>query len=165
MQDRSLVIEVAWGWCGLRRSEAGLTRSTLPVPSRDAAWRPVSEGAPWDGEDALLCAAGDLFGAYFRGERLDFGLPLDMRRLGRFAQDILSACAQIPYGQTRSYGEVAALAGAPGAARAAGQALARNPLPILVPCHRVIGADGRLVGFGAGLEMKRRLLALERDGR
>ncbi len=171
MQDRRsgfsarlLIVEVSWGWCGLRRSEAGLTRSTLPQPTRDAALRLVADEAAWDDRDALLCEAGELLKSYFAGERPDFALPLDLSGLRRFSRDVLRACARIPRGETRSYGEVAAMAGAPRAARAAGQALARNPLPIFVPCHRVIGADGKLVGFGAGLEMKRRLLALEESG-
>lgn len=159
---RLLIVEVRWGWCGLRRSQAGLTRSTLPWPTRDAALGLVADEAAWDEQDALLRDAGELLKSYFAGESPDFALPLDLSGLRRFSRDVLRACARIPRGETRSYGEVAAMAGAPRAARAAGQALARNPLPIFVPCHRVIGADGKLVGFGAGLEMKRRLLALER---
>jgi len=168
---RLLIVEVSWGWCGLRRSEAGLTRSTLPQSTRDAASKLVaacgqapSSAPAWDDRDALLCEAGELLKSYFAGERPDFALPLDLSGLRRFSRDVLRACARIPRGETRSYGEVAAMAGAPRAARAAGQALARNPLPIFVPCHRVIGADGKLAGFGGGLEMKRRLLALEESG-
>jgi len=156
-----LVAQVEWGWCGVRRTEEGLSRSTLPSPNREAAFELVGEGAKWDGEDELLSQARELLQAYFRGERVSLNLALHLSGLEAFSRRILRACAQIPYGQTRSYGEVAAMAGAPRASRAAGQALARNPLPIFVPCHRVIGADGKLVGFGAGLDMKRRLLALE----
>ncbi len=81
--------------------------------------------------------------------------------LDPFDARALAAARKIPYGQVRTYGWLAEAAGRPGAARAAGQAVARNPFPIIIPCHRVIAADGRLGGFGGGLEMKRKLLELE----
>ena len=99
---------------------------------------------------------------YFDGEALRFDLPVAPAGMGPFGLRVLAACAQIPWGETRSYGEIAAAAGSPRGARAAGQALGRNPVPVIVPCHRVIGADGSLVGFGSGLDTKQRLLALER---
>lgn len=161
MGEGFLIVRVPWGWCGLRGSEAGLRRSTLPLATREDAAGLVAEGAAWDERDSLLHEAGELLRQYFEGEEVDLRLPLDLRGRGSFSRDVLRACAQIPYGQTRSYGELAAMAGKPTAARAVGQMMARNPLALFVPCHRVIGADGSLGGFGAGLEMKRRLLALE----
>ncbi|MFW5867590.1 MAG: methylated-DNA--[protein]-cysteine S-methyltransferase [Armatimonadota bacterium] len=92
---------------------------------------------------------------------MSFDLPVALEGVTEFGARVLRACAEIPWGETRSYGEIARAAGSPRASRAVGQALGRNPIPIIVPCHRVIGADGSLVGFGSGLTMKRRLLELE----
>jgi methylated-DNA-[protein]-cysteine S-methyltransferase len=104
-------------------------------------------------------------GEYFAGERTAFDLPL--RPVGSgFELAVWDQLARIPYGETRSYGSVAAVLGEPGGAQAVGAANGRNPLAIVVPCHRVIGADGSLVGFGGGLPRKRFLLDLEqRDSR
>jgi methylated-DNA-[protein]-cysteine S-methyltransferase len=101
---------------------------------------------------------------YFQGMRRSFQLPLDLDG-SPFQLKVWSALLEIPYGETRSYGEVAASVGVPRAARAVGQANGRNPLPIVVPCHRVIAADGSLGGFGSGLDIKRMLLELESGGR
>ena len=100
---------------------------------------------------------------YFAGERTTFELPLSAGGTP-FQQRVWRALAAIPYGETVSYGELAATIGAPHAARAVGLANGRNPIPIVVPCHRVIGADGRLTGYGGGLERKWALLELERRG-
>ena len=87
--------------------------------------------------------------------------PLAWDTLAPFSRRVLFKLADVPFGRTISYGELAGLAGAPGAARAVGQVMARNPWPLIVPCHRVVGADGRLTGFGPGLAMKEYLLRLE----
>jgi methylated-DNA-[protein]-cysteine S-methyltransferase len=101
--------------------------------------------------------------AYFAGDLRDFDLPLDM--VGTpFQQRVWRALLQIPYGRTRSYSEIARGIGAPSAVRAVGAANGANPIPIVVPCHRVIGAGGNLVGYGGGLPLKQRLLALESGG-
>lgn len=96
---------------------------------------------------------------YFAGRRQRFDVPLDLPPGGR--RRVWLALGEIPYGRTTTYGELARKLGAPGAARAIGRACATNPLPVLLPCHRVLGADGSLTGFGGGLETKRRLLELE----
>jgi methylated-DNA-[protein]-cysteine S-methyltransferase len=98
---------------------------------------------------------------YFAGTRTAFDLDVDMVLMTPFARRILTATAAIPFGATRTYGEVAALAGSPGAARAAGGALGSNPIPIVVPCHRVLARDGSLHGYAGGLGRKRLLLELE----
>ncbi len=99
-------------------------------------------------------------GEYFAGRRTTFELPL--RPIGNdFQLAVWAELARIPYGETRSYGSVARAIGDPGAAQAVGAANGQNPLPIVVPCHRVIGADGRLVGYGGGLARQRFLLDLE----
>ena len=97
---------------------------------------------------------------YLKGERQVFDLPLSP--VGTpFQLEVWKALGDIPFGQTRTYGEIAAAIGRPGAARAVGMANHRHPLPILIPCHRVVGADGALTGYAGGIEMKRALLALE----
>lgn len=99
---------------------------------------------------------------YFAGRRRRFDLPLDLSAVpGRFGRRVLEACAAIPYGHVSSYREMAARAGSPGAVRAAGNALGANPIPIVVPCHRVLRSGGGLGGYTGGLHRKQRLLALE----
>lgn len=98
---------------------------------------------------------------YFAGRRRSFSFPLDMRLAGGFARRILQATARIPYGATLSYGQVAEEAGSPRAFRAAGTALGKNPLPIVVPCHRVLHAGGGLGGYTGGVKRKRALLEVE----
>lgn len=115
----------------------------------------------WEPSDApFLRQAATQIEEYFNGKRRKFNLDL-MPTGTPFQLDVLAALAVIPYGETRSYGEIAAQIGRPRAVRAVGAANGRNPLPIVIPCHRVIGADGRLTGFGGGLETKRYLLDLE----
>jgi len=97
---------------------------------------------------------------YFAGKRKAFNLPLDMRGT-QFQKNVWEALLAIPFGQTRSYGELAKQLGTPLASRAVGAANGRNPISIVVPCHRVIGASGKLTGFAGGLETKARLLSLE----
>ena len=98
---------------------------------------------------------------YFAGSRTRFELELDWALIGPFARRVLARTAAIPYGSHASYGEIAAEAGSPRGARAAGNALGSNPIPIVIPCHRVLHAGGGLGGYGGGLERKRWLLALE----
>jgi len=98
---------------------------------------------------------------YFAGRRRDFAVPVDLRLAPGFARRVLAACAKLPYGETSSYGKVARAAGNERAARAAGNALGANPIPIVVPCHRVLHAGGGLGGYTGGLGRKEHLLALE----
>jgi methylated-DNA-[protein]-cysteine S-methyltransferase len=99
--------------------------------------------------------------AYFALRRRDFNLPIDWSLVRGFSARVLRETARIPFGRVRSYGQVAAEAGSPRAARATGNALGSNPIPIVVPCHRVLHADGGLGGYSGGLDRKRYLLALE----
>jgi methylated-DNA-[protein]-cysteine S-methyltransferase len=98
---------------------------------------------------------------YFEGRRQAFDLPIDLEAVGDFQRTVLHRLALVPFGTVTTYGALAADAGRPRAARAVGAAMNRNPLPIVLPCHRVVGADGRLVGYGGGLERKVALLRLE----
>jgi methylated-DNA-[protein]-cysteine S-methyltransferase len=98
---------------------------------------------------------------YLNGERIGFKVPFDLGPQPPFIGQALKQCSKIPYGSSRSYAELAEITGNPRAARAVGQAMARNPIPVVVPCHRVLTSDGHLGGFGCGLDWKRFLLKLE----
>jgi methylated-DNA-[protein]-cysteine S-methyltransferase len=97
---------------------------------------------------------------YFEGRRREFDLPLDLR-VAPFHEAVLHELARVPYGRTETYGSLAAKVGRPKAARAVGTVMNRNPIPIVLPCHRIIGANGSLTGYGGGLHVKRALLELE----
>lgn len=111
-------------------------------------------------EDAVLARAAKQLGEFFDGRRRHFDLPLAASGT-QFQREVWSQLTKIPFGEVRSYRDIAAEIGRPTAVRAVGAANGRNPLPIVVPCHRVIGADGSLTGFAGGLERKRQLLVLE----
>jgi methylated-DNA-[protein]-cysteine S-methyltransferase len=110
---------------------------------------------------AVLADAVHQLEEYCAGTRMEFELPLMFERGSDFERAVWKAIAEIPYGETQSYGAIARSVGEPGGAQAVGLACNRNPLPIIVACHRVIGSDGKLVGFGGGLDRKRWLLQLE----
>lgn len=120
--------------------------------------------ADWHRDDNAFDDARAQLSSYFAGERTQFDLPLDLRRGTVFQQQVWAALLAIDYGTTTSYGAVAATLGlVPGASRAVGLANGRNPVSVVVPCHRVIGADGNLTGYGGGLDRKRWLLAHEAE--
>ena len=112
-------------------------------------------------EDAdVLNEAERQLSAYFLGKRKTFTLPLSLPDKGFYSR-VWGLLAEIPYGETRSYSELAAAAGSPKAVRAAGMACHTNPIPIFIPCHRVLGKNGSLTGYAGGIELKRALLQLE----
>jgi methylated-DNA-[protein]-cysteine S-methyltransferase len=151
-----LTIESPIGPLTLIASHDGLCGVRFP----NDPLRPETDG-PVDPDHPVLVEAARQLAEYFAGERQEFDLPL--RPAGtEFQLAAWRALTRIPYGRTVSYGEQARRLGLAGKARAIGAANGRNPLPIVVPCHRVIGADGRLVGFGGGLEVKAWLLDHER---
>lgn len=123
------------------------------APEVDPAWKA-------DPASALLRDCARQVDEYLRGARRAFDLPLAPEG-SEFQRRVWIEIARIPYGQTLSYAELAARAGAPGAARAAGAATGRNPHSIIVPCHRVVGSDGSLTGYAGGIERKTRLLRIE----
>jgi methylated-DNA-[protein]-cysteine S-methyltransferase len=125
----------------------------------DQTYEPSHAG--WSPDPGAFADAVDQLDAYFAGELIDFDVELDLGGT-EFQQRVWKALLTIPYGETRSYGEIAEQIGAPGAARAVGLANGHNPVAIIVPCHRVIGAGGQLTGYGGGLDRKQALLELER---
>jgi methylated-DNA-[protein]-cysteine S-methyltransferase len=154
--------ELSIGRVGLASSERGLARLFLPIElsGRDRrllrAFGPV-ELRPDDGRNAEARAQVE---AYLAGERRDFELPLDPRGTP-FQLAVWRAVEQVGYGQTATYGQIAERVGQPRAVRAVGAANGDNPLPIVVPCHRIVGSAGELTGYGGGLPLKERLLGLE----
>jgi len=128
------------------------------VQFTDAARVPARTGE--EGETPVLAAARRQLGEYFAGRRTEFDLPLAPRG-EPFQRRVWDLLGTIPYGETRSYGDLARELGDVGYAQAVGAANGRNPIAVVVPCHRVIGADGSLTGYAGGLERKRSLLALE----
>ena len=123
----------------------------------------ICEGGSYEEGGAHNEATARHLDSYFKGEMKDFDVPLDMAGTA-FQRTVWKQLTAIPYGTTWSYGEVAAAIGRPSASRAVGHANGCNPVSIIVPCHRVIGSNGRLVGYGGGLDRKRALLALEASG-
>ncbi len=155
-----LIFETAIGTCGVTWSELGLTEVLLPRT------RSLT-GERHTGASAVPGAVGDAIGAIVAlldGQRLDLrDVALDERALDDFRRRVYAATREVGPGQTATYGEIARAIDAPGAARSVGAALGQNPYPIVVPCHRVLAADGSLHGFSApgGIRTKRRLLAIE----
>ena len=149
------VVKTCAGDVQLAYTEHGLYALELPG-ARPAGGKVAGvEDPPWLQKLALDLAA------YFRGEAVQFSCPLDESGYPPFILKILREAAKIPYGHRTSYGELAAQAGSPRAARAVGQAMVRNRTPLVIPCHRVLCSDGTLGGFGYGLPWKERLLNLE----
>ncbi|HET9894856.1 MAG TPA: methylated-DNA--[protein]-cysteine S-methyltransferase [Streptosporangiaceae bacterium] len=141
-------------------SENGkLTGLYMEVSGHPPAQETLGERVGAADDDVLVKAASQLE-AYFNGELTDFDLPLELEGTG-FQRTVWASLLDIPYGQTISYGELARRIGQPTASRAVGLANGRNPISIVVPCHRVVGANGSLTGYGGGLDRKRFLLALE----
>lgn len=138
------------GVLGVAVDEVGLCGVRFAVP-------PGTQAAA----SGLATVAADQLAAYFAGELTDFELPLSTRAGSEFERAVWCAIAAIPYGEMRTYGQIAADVGDRDAARAVGVACNHNPHPVVVPCHRVVGAGNKLVGFGGGLPRKKFLLALE----
>lgn len=147
-------------------SERGLTRVAFASQGHDQVLTQLAvtiSPRVLEAPQRLAPAAREL-AEYFDGHRRAFDLPLDLTTTGEFRRTVQQLLPTVAYGHTVSYTELAALAGRPAAVRAVGTACATNPLPVVVPCHRVLRGDGSLGGYLGGLEAKRTLLQLERDG-
>jgi len=161
---RHRIFETAWGFCGVVAGPRGVLRTFLPQSSHRGLERSIRREPGDSEEDAGLLS--DLVAevqAYFRGEPAWFEVELDLGGISSFRRRVLEACRSIPRGQTASYAELARQAGSPRATRAAGSAMAHNPCPLVIPCHRVVRSDGSLGGFSStrGVRQKQRLLMLE----
>lgn len=139
---------------------AGRAGRLMHLRMVDQTYEPSRDG--WESSESAFEDAVAQLGAYFEGDLMEFDLDLDLVGTA-FQRRVWEALLTIPYGQTRSYGQIAQQIGAPGASRAVGLANGHNPIGIIVPCHRVIGANGSLTGYGGGLDRKRSLLALEKN--
>jgi methylated-DNA-[protein]-cysteine S-methyltransferase len=160
------IFETSWGWVGAVGSEKGMLRTSLPELTPDRAVLALEPEV--DQAEERPGAFPDFqqqVEEYLSGQRAEWDVKLDPSRATDFFQRAWEVCRSIPQGETRTYKWLAEQAGKPHAPRAAGQAMARNRFPLIVPCHRVVGSDGKLHGFGGGigLPLKARLLELERQ--
>ncbi len=158
----SAVFNTAMGWVAILGSERGLARVTLPQHSAQKAFKLLGEMAnhATPSPDRFRDIAKRRK-AYFSGHKVLFPDERDPSLATPFQREVWQITRLIPYGETRSYSWLAKKIGKPEAVRAIGQALGRNPLPIIIPCHRVVRNNGKLGGFSGGIEMKRQLLHLE----
>ncbi len=157
---RQRALSTPIGVLTLVASDRGLTNILFESESPEHAGLPSDLPAADDGDETLDVAATQLE-EYFAGTRREFDVSLDL--IGTdFQRQAWLALADVPYGETTTYGAQAERIGRPGASRAVGGANGQNPVPIVLPCHRIIGADGSLTGFGGGLDLKQRLLDHER---
>ncbi len=161
-----MLFETALGVCGIAWSEAGLTRVQLPDRDAAATAARLAKSAKRAGGavPAHATDAAELLADYANGEDVDFsGVFLDFTGIATFETAVYYALRKVGRGETVTYGELAGLAGSPGAAQAVGTAMARNPWPVVVPCHRVLAAGNKPGGFSApgGLVTKAKLLAME----
>lgn len=154
---KNCLLALSFGHATQRAAIKALTRNLKPSSSA-AGW--IEYECIQTEDDPLA----EQLVAFAKGEPVEFeDLPVDSNHLTDFGQKVIAACRAIPYGETRTYGQLASQAGSPGAARAVGSVMARNRVPLVVPCHRVVPASGKLGGFSApqGVSMKKRLLEME----
>jgi methylated-DNA-[protein]-cysteine S-methyltransferase len=168
MTDKQLkfaIFHVKWGYFGILTAQNTLLRSCLPAPSRAVAKKHLLRDITRAKADSsLLPHLQQKITAYFKGTYVDFSdVRADLSHLTPFAGQVLLTCAKVKYGQTTTYSHLAQMARSPRAARAVGNILAKNPLPLIIPCHRIIRADGSTGGFTApqGTKLKKRMLKLE----
>ena len=160
---RGLLFETSEGYVGIaldaehRLSEANMPRETLEAAAESLGLSQLHPSEEPEPAQPLI----DRIRRYFAGEPVAFDWPLNLSTLTAFQREALSICATIPYGELRSYGWIADRMDRPKSARPVGGAMGVNPIPIVIPCHRVVGSNGKLVGYGGGMFWKERLLALE----
>jgi methylated-DNA-[protein]-cysteine S-methyltransferase len=161
------LFETAIGTCGVAWNERGLTRLQLPEPDRNATEQRLGAGRPGAGRENPPPRINQAIAAiqrYLAGENVDFcSVAVDLPDASRFHRTVYAATRAVGWGHTASYGELARKAGSPGAARAVGRAMSRNPIPLIIPCHRMLAGGRKIGGFSAygATSTKRRLLALE----
>ncbi len=147
----------------LASTDVGLLRVHFPLLHKQPSklLRKMAPGAEVVRDKAKLKSVARQMKEYLQGKRRTFKLKLDFGNQTSFSRRVLLKTSKIPYGKTVTYGELARSCGCPGGARAVGQVMAKNPLPIIIPCHRVLASDGKLGGYSGGLKYKRMLLDLE----
>lgn len=155
------IFKIQPGWVGVMVSSEGICRLTLPQPGQTEALIELNPPAESIRTDNLFNSLATKLESYFKGNSTDFPFSLDLSGYTQFESLVYKACVRIPYGQTASYGQIARLIGYPKAARAVGQALHKNLVPLIIPCHRVIAANGKTGGFNGGINIKCWLLTLE----
>ncbi len=165
MRQKYVIFRTKWGYFGLAGTEKGLLRTCLPTTPQKAKSLLLKRLQKAEYDTTFLKGLQKQITAYFDGSYVDFdrGVPIALNRLSSFAQRVLKTCRNIRYGETISYGRLAQRAGRSGAARAVGRVMANNPLPLIIPCHRVTCSNGKLGGFSAagGVKLKKRLLLHE----
>lgn len=156
-------VETNWGTFMIASTDTGICQIHFVRENTDTffAWLKNKLGTQGKPNQQLLQDAAGELKEYLQGRRKTFDLPLDLRGT-TFQLSVWTQLRNIPYGETATYGEIAEAVGVPKGARAVGMANHANPVMLMVPCHRVIGSKGELVGFGCGLEMKQKLLSLEK---
>lgn len=169
-EQRYLLIDTPIGACGMAWSDMGIARFQLPHASRELTEARLARCGRIPAVTPLPPAIEDAVAAvqeYMGGRTIDFSsIEVDLTGVPEFHREVYAALRRIPWGGATTYGELASTLGVPGAARAIGQAMGRNPVPVIIPCHRVLASGGLLGGFSApgGRTTKHRLLALERVG-
>lgn len=161
---RAMIFESPWGWVGISETAKGIDAIALPKRSKQAiefGLRTMAGGPVEPGESARLEAARRQLLDYLAGKRNRFDIPLDLSRGTAFQRRVWRTLQRVPFGKLRSYQWIASRVGGRRYARAVGNAVGANPLPIVVPCHRIVAQDASLGGFSSGLPMKRKLLTLE----
>lgn len=163
-----VIFKTKFGYFGLAGSESALCRTYLPEPTRtDIKRRFLGDFPDADFDENYFKDLQEQITGYFEGARVDFSrVPIILEDLSVFSQQILKACREIEIGQTITYSELAKNAGRANADRAVGSVMARNPLPLIIPCHRVIRTDGKMGGFTSpgGIPLKKKMLELEQQG-
>jgi methylated-DNA-[protein]-cysteine S-methyltransferase len=163
---RYTIFKTKLGWFGLLSGSTGLIRSCLPVEDKEAVQRHLLkgiEGAVFDKKPFF--SVEKAVKAYYEGNKVDFSdIQVDLEVFTPFQRHVLAALRNVSYGNTITYGQLAKLAGSPKAARAIGGVMAKNPLPLIIPCHRVIGSNGSPTGFSApgGIQTKLHMINLEK---
>ncbi len=157
------LLETDWGFFGVVEHHAKVVASYLPGPQQKILKRIHHDWPEAVESKSIVPELCQQIKKYFSGSTVRFSAPLDLTHLTPFRGEVIKACQRIPYGQTASYADLARAAGSPQAARAVGSTMANNPLPLLVPCHRVLCSNGSLGGFSSpnGVREKKRLLQLE----
>ncbi|MEW5767898.1 MAG: methylated-DNA--[protein]-cysteine S-methyltransferase [bacterium] len=151
------------GWLALAGTKEGLLRLILPQRNKDYALQRLTEEVSGELiiDPSPFQTLSKELTDYFEGKKVFFNYPFDLKQATPFQRKVWETVQAIPYGETRAYGWVAEIMGKPKASRPVGQALSANPLPILIPCHRILRSDGALGGFSSGLAWKKKLLQLE----